>query len=116
MSTDQRTLTPASTLGTKKMRNEQTSLDEDLRSDYCHSITTYAIVWKKRLYRLKHAFSRLLSGYSLHQGEGFTVSTTHLLSGKQSVNVLHSVEICSVQGILAGKHLRRGKEKIQSVT
>lgn len=39
------------------------------------------------------------------------MSTTYLLSGKESVDVLHSVEICSVQGILAGEHLRKGREK-----
>lgn len=38
------------------------------------------------------------------------MSTTYLLSGKESINVLHSVEICSVQWILAGKYLKRGKK------
>lgn len=42
--------------------------------------------------------------------EGCAVTTTYLLSGKESINILHSIEICSVQWILAGKYLKRGKE------
>lgn len=39
------------------------------------------------------------------------MSTTYLLSGKESVNILHSIEICSVQGVLAGKYLKGERRK-----
>jgi len=84
--------------------------DANVRSDYCSCLTTCATVQKKRRgYRFKHACSPLLSGYPLHW-EGCTASTTYLLSWKESINILHSVEICSVQGILAGKYLKRGRK------
>lgn len=44
-----------------------------------------------------------------HNKTVFCVSLMHLFGGKQSIDVLHSIEVCSVQWILARENLAKTK-------